>query len=256
MTEVKRIDYEPKSAKLKKVLQLSGEPVGVKYTNKPPRQSGEGYYPVCGAIPAAAQGKTIVLTKDTCACPGGVMHIGLAKEEVVHGEMLVEGEKLWANLTAFHRSAAATRKIAEPPWGLAENVVFYPLQESTAEPDLIILLVNAEQACRLVTLNQFWDGIQTSVELRGSLCWSAVTYPLVSGNLNVTLGDTSARRMEKWDPNLLVVSIPERRLDGILSAMDVSTAGTAAPAKFFEEIAKLITYRKYKPADLRRRLGS
>jgi len=248
------MNYEPKAAKLKKVLKLSGEPVGVKYTNKPPRQSCEGYYPVCGAIPAAAQGKTIVLSQDTCACPGGVSHLGLADEGRVSGQMLVEGEKLWANLTAFHRSATATRKIAEPPFGLAENVAFYPLKESTDEPDLIILLVNAEQACRLVTLGQFWDGIQTKVELRGSLCWSAVTYPLVSGNLNVTLGDTSARRMEKWDPNLMVVSIPERRLDGILTAMDFCTAGTAAPAEFFEEMVTKMSSRKYKPADLRRQL--
>ena len=91
LMEVNRMNYEQKSAKLKKVLKLSGEPVGVKYTNKPPRQSDDGYYPVCGAIPGAAQGKTIVLSKETCACPGGVMHLGLAKEEVVHGEMLVEG---------------------------------------------------------------------------------------------------------------------------------------------------------------------
>ncbi|KAF5431177.1 putative conserved protein, DUF169 family [Candidatus Methanophagaceae archaeon] len=38
-------------------------------------------------------------------------------------------------------------------------------------------------------------------EMRGPLCWSMITYPLVSGNFNVSVGDISARRMERWDPN-------------------------------------------------------
>jgi uncharacterized protein (DUF169 family) len=245
------MNYESKSEKLKRVLKLQNEPVGVKYTDKPPEEREKGYYPVCGAIPAAAEGKTIVLSKETCACPGGIRHIGLSEEVAVPGEMLVEGEKLWADMTSFHRSAEATNKIAEPPFGLGDNVVFYPLREGTYEPDLVILLVNAEQACRLVTLSQFWDGKQTSMEMRGSLCWSSVTYPLVSGNLNVSLGDTSARRMENWDPTLLVVSIPWRKLDDILEAMDFSTAGTAESAEFFQKMAEKIASRKYKASDLR-----
>jgi uncharacterized protein (DUF169 family) len=250
------LDYESKAEKLKKVLKLQNEPVGVKYTNKPPEQKEAGYYPVCGAIPAAAEGKTIVLSKETCACWGGIMHIGLSKEipmpeGTAPGEMLVVGEKLWVNVTAFYRASEATRKIAEPPFGLGSNVVFYPLREGTYQPDLVILLVNAEQASRLITLNQFWDGKETSMEMRGSLCWGSVTYPLVSGNLNVTLGDTSARRMENWDPNLLIVSIPERRLDDILEAMDLCTAGTAKPAEFFQKMTEKMVSRKYRASDLR-----
>jgi uncharacterized protein (DUF169 family) len=248
------LNYEGKSEKLKRVLKLRNEPVGVKYTDKPPEEREEGCYPVCGAIPAAAGGKTIVLSKETCACPGGIVHIGLSAEVRVPGEMLVEGEKLWADMTAFHRSAEATKKIAEPPFGLGNNIVFYPLGEGTYEPDLVILLVNAEQACRLVTLSQFWDGKQTSMEMRGSLCWGAVTYPLVSGNLDVSLGDTSARRMENWDPTLLIVSIPWRKLDDILEAMDFSTAGTAESAEFFQKMTEKMASRKYKASDLREEL--
>ena len=45
-------------------------------------------------------------------------------------------------------------------------------------------------------------------EMRGSLCWSMITYPLVSGNFNLSVGDISARRMERWDPNIMAASIP------------------------------------------------
>lgn len=240
--------YTEKSGKLKKVLKLDKEPVGVKYTDDLPStklEIEEGFYTVCGAILAAADGKIVVLSQETCACPGGIRNLGLA-ETKVPAKMLVEGEKLWADLIAFHRSSSTTRKIAEPPRGLGENIIFFPLREGVYEPDLIILLVNAEQACRLVTLNQFWDGKQNAMQMRGSLCWSSVTYPLVSGNLNVSLGDISARRMEKWDPTLLIVSIPVRRLDNILKAMDFSTAGTAKSSENFEEMTEKMTSRKYK----------
>jgi len=169
------MDWNAAAEKLKSVLKLRKEPIGVKYTNEPPGETEEGYYPVCGAILGAADCKTISLSKETCACPGGISHIGLSEGVKVPGEMLVEGEKLWANTTAFHRSSEGTRKIAEPPVGLGSNVVLYPLKAGTYDPDLVIILANAEQGCRLVTLAQFWDGKLSSMELRGSLCWSSVT---------------------------------------------------------------------------------
>jgi uncharacterized protein (DUF169 family) len=238
-----------KSDKLKKVLKLRMEPVGVKYTDESPSEKEEGFHTVCGAILEAAEGKTIVLSKETCACSGGIKYIGLGETKIPR-KMLVEGEKLWADQVAFYRSSETTRKIAEPPIGLGKNVIFYPLSESMYDPDLIILLVNAEQACRLVTLNHFWDGKQSSMEIRGLLCWSSVTYPLVSGNLNVSLGDLSARRMEKWNPTLLIVSIPARRLDNILKAMDFSTAGTVKSSEAFERMTEKMASRRYKASEL------
>lgn len=244
------MSYQSKSEKLKEVLKLEKEPVGVKYTNGLPKKVEKGFYTVCGAILEAAEGKTIVLSSETCACLGGIRHIGLSEETSVPGKMLVEGEKLWVDMAAFHRSSETNRRIAEPPMGLGENVFFYPLREGIYDPDLVILLVNAEQACRLVTLNQFWDGKQSSMEMRGSLCWSSVTYPLVSGNLNVSLGDTSARRMENWDSTLLIVSIPVRRLDAILKAMDISTAGTAESSELFKRMTERMVSRRYKASEL------
>jgi uncharacterized protein (DUF169 family) len=85
--------------------------------------------------------------------------------------------------------------------------------------------VNAEQVSRLVTLAQFWDGKTPSFEMRGSLCWSSITYPLVSGNFNVTAGDISARRMVEWDKNTMVVTVPLEKIQGIAEAVDRSTAG-------------------------------
>ena len=74
--------------------------------------------------------------------------------------------------------------------------------------------------------------------MRGPLCWSAITYPLVSGNFNLTVGDISARRMERWDSGLMVASIPWERVSGIAEAVDFSTAGRAERSEEFERMTE------------------
>ena len=239
------MDFNTKSNKLIEVLGLDYHPIGVKYTELPPKNMEENKYTVCGAIIQTSKGeKNIVLSRDSCACPGGVMHIGLG-EVKVPVKFLVEGEKLWANVRAFLRASTSSRKIAEPPKLLGKFVIFYPLKLNLYEPDLIIILANPEQACRLATLNQFWDGIQNSFEFRGSLCWSSITYPIVTGNFNITTGDITARRMENYDPNILIVSIPIERLDKILSAIDYCTAGTAKRSEEFQKLVDKIIQKRF-----------
>lgn len=228
--------------KLKDALKLEGEPVGVKYSKEVPEDKTEGKYPVCGAILSASEGKTIALSEETCSCPGGKYHIGLAKSEQreIDREFLVEGEKLWADLKAAERSGRATRKRAEP-LDLPGNAVFFPLEEEVYEPDFCLLLADAEQTSRVLTLNQYWDGVQPSMEMRGSLCWSAITYPLSSGKLNVTPGDPSARELANYYPSDLIVSIPYENLESIVEAMDYSTAGTGERSEEFKQVMEEIS---------------
>ena len=80
--------------------------------------------------------------------------------------------------------------------------------------------------------------------MRVSLCWSSVTYPIVSGNFNITAGDISARRMAKWDENMLIASAPIEKIQDIADAIDKSTAGTAETSREFEQMAKIITSAK------------
>jgi len=114
----------------------------------------------------------------------------------------------------------------------------YPVSKDIFAPDLIIFLVNAEQVSRLITLAQFWDGKTPSFEMRGSLCWSSITYPVVSGNFNVTSGDISARRMARWDKNTMIASVPLEKIKGIADAIGKSTAGTAKPSSEFTNMTE------------------
>lgn len=221
--------------RIRRALGIKAQGVGVKYTDDvPASRPAEGQHTVCGGLLEAADGRVIVLTEETCACPGGQLHLGLTEGARVPLKFLVEGEKLWCDVKAATRSRIESLKIAPPPRGIAGRVYLYPLSRDIFVPDLVIFLVNAEQVSRLITLAQFWDGKTPSFEMRGSLCWGSIAYPMVSGHFNITAGDISARRMAGWDENMMIASVPVEKVQGIADAVDRSTAGTAAPSREFE----------------------
>ena len=231
--------------KIREALGVEKEAVGVKYTDESPAAKvAEGHYTVCDGILEAASGKVIMLSEETCSCPGGRTFLGLAERKGAPLKMLVEGEKLWCNVKTATRSRIESEKIAKPPVGVASKVYLYPVSKNIFVPDLVIFLANAEQVSRLITLAQFWDGKTPSFEMRSSLCWSSITYPLVSGNFNVTAGDISARRMAGWDKNTMVATIPIEKIQGIADAVDKSTAGTAKPSNQFIKMTEKMVPKK------------
>jgi uncharacterized protein (DUF169 family) len=61
----------------------------------------------------------------------------------------------------------------------------------------------------------------------GSLCRSAITYPLVTGKVNVSFGDITARKMEKYPEDELFVTLPYAHLQSAVASIVPCTAGTA-----------------------------
>jgi uncharacterized protein (DUF169 family) len=227
--------------RIRKALGIKAEAVGVKYTDEVSTpKPAEGKNTVCTGILEAADGKVIMISKETCACPGGQVHLGLVEARVIPLKFLVEGEKLWCDVKTATRSRIEWQKIAPPPLGIAGKVYLYPLSRDVFVPDLVLFLVNAEQVSRLITLAQFWDGKTPSFEMRGALCWSSITYPMVSGNFNITVGDISGRRMAGWNENAMIATVPVEKVQGIADAIPKSTAGTARPSEDFEKIAASI----------------
>jgi uncharacterized protein (DUF169 family) len=64
-------------------------------------------------------------------------------------------------------------------------------------------------------------------EPAGSLCHSVVSYPVVTGNTNVSFGDWTARRMVGFRKDLVFVSVPYERMANLLAAIPECGAGTA-----------------------------
>ena len=217
------------------VLGLKGQPVAITYTDEEIEPTIETGIDACVAFLKARDGEIIRLSKTKCTCPGARWHLGLTKKRENLEKNLVEREKLWATIIIAKQSIGNTHKIAPPPFELAKYVVFSPLNKAKLRPDLITILCNPGQASRLVFLADY-HGDTVKPEVLGSLCWSAITYPLITGNLNVTMGDPTARRNHGFDDNELLVSIPYRMIPNILEAMEYSTAGKGKMEPRLEKI--------------------
>jgi len=214
---------------IRELLGLEGNPVAITYSMKPPSTSVGGKHRVCDALLRARDGKVIDLTASTSACAGGTWHLGLGERPRGEGdkalkEFLVNGEKLYCSIAAFHRMQTLTMV---PPLGLADHVVLSPLGKAEFRPDIVLFICNAQQACRLVTLDSYDTGIPPRIEMAGSTCHQAVAYPIVSGELNVSLMDYTSRRIRGYKPEDLLVSIPYHRFLGVMRSINHCTAGRA-----------------------------
>jgi len=219
-------EYSPR---LKDLLKLSGSPIAVTYSMTPATGAKKARPAVCQALIDAHRGAIINITEETCGCPGGVWHLGLGPPPSGKGaealkKFLVEGEKLFCTLATMHRTMRLT---SAPPEGLAKYVVLSPLEKAEFMPDLVVFLCNPEQACRLVTLATFPGGKPPKLEIMGSTCHMVIGYPLVSGELNVSLMDWTDRSHRDYKPDELFVTIPYDLMHGLMWSVDRCGAGTA-----------------------------
>jgi len=223
------MEWKKYASELKELLNLTGSPVAVTFSMKPPKSAAKGKHRVCNALLLARDGKTIDVTRETSGCNGGTTYLGLGPRptgKAAEGlkEFLVDGEKLYCSIAAMHRSQELS---SNPPLGLAEHVVFAPMDKAEFRPDAVVFIVDPEQACRLVTLDGYDTGIPPKVEMGGATCHQAVGYPVVSGELNVSLMDYTSRRIRGYKPTDLLVTIPYHRLHGVVRSIDRCTAGRA-----------------------------
>jgi uncharacterized protein (DUF169 family) len=214
---------------LKELLELDGSPIAVTYSMTPAAGAEDGRRRACNALLDARSGSIINLSRESCACPGGTWHLGLGPQPV--GKMmdglkkfLVEGEKLFCSLATMARTFHLT---SAPPEGLAQYVVLSPLERAEFIPDLVVFLCNPEQACRLVTLATFPHGKPPRIEIMGSTCHMVIAYPLVTGELNLSLMDYTDRRARDYRPEDMFVTVPYHMMPGLMWSIDRCSAGTA-----------------------------
>ncbi|KPJ48382.1 hypothetical protein AMJ40_07600 [candidate division TA06 bacterium DG_26] len=179
------------------LLGLEGNAIAITYSLEPPSASAGEKYRVCDALLHARDGKMIDLTASTSSCSGGTWHRGLGErptgeEDKALKDFLVNGEKIYCSVAAFHRALALT---TAPPLGLADHVVLSPMERAEFRPDTVLFICNAEQASRLVTLDSYDTGIPPRIEMAGATCHQAIAYPVATAELNVSLMDYTSRRI-------------------------------------------------------------
>lgn len=224
------MDLAKQSEILKKVLELKNEPLAIIFTNE---QVSTGKYektPICKAIKLASEGDSYIIDEETSTCPGGSRYCGFSdtpsrSEKRRLQNFLTRGEKLTSSIVSFERMQKLS---VEPPTGLSDRIIICPLSSSEKRPDMVLFLVNPEQACRIVTLDTYWDGLSPDQQIIGALCHTAISYTLMTGNTNLSMGDWTARHHQGFDPDILFLSVPFERMDNLIKAVPHCSAGDAS----------------------------
>src|SRR4030042_5701478 len=126
--------------------------------------------------------------------------------------------------------------------------VLAPLEKADFLPQLVLFIVNPEAACRLLTFVTFLDGLMPRIKIGGPTCRMGIIYPLLTGEVNLSFYDYTARKMCNVEKDKLLISIPYGKMPDIIKSIDKCSAGCAKiefPLEFRELLQEgLLVYKK------------
>lgn len=235
--------WQEYAAILKDLLGLDYSPVGVSCLKEPFLEASDEKVRICRAILDAGRGEALQVDKKNNACFGASWHLGFQriKDPKVQGmikKFVVEGEKLFCSYQALDNLIS---QMEEPPDNGRSYFLLSPLEKSPFQPGLVIFIVNAEAACRLLTLVTFLDGKMPKVKIGGPTCRLSIIYPLLTQEVNLSFYDYTARKMCNVEKDKLLISIPYQKIPPIIDSIEKCSAGKAKisfPPEFREFLQK------------------
>lgn len=241
-------EWQNCSGVLKELLNLEYSPVAVSCIKGIPVRSSQKKIRICRAILDAGKGEVLEVDKESNACFGASWHLGFYKlkdQQAINmvKRFVVEEEKLFSSHGAFDKLMS---QMEEAPDNSASSFILSPLEKAEITPDLAIFICNAETACRLLTLTTFIDGIMPKIKIGGPTCRMSIIYPILSGELNISFYDYTARKMCNIEKDKLLVSIPYKKIPKIMESLDRCCAGRARieyPSGFRQLLQDRLTHQ-------------
>jgi uncharacterized protein (DUF169 family) len=213
---------------IKEVLQSAQNPVAITRL----KECAAGNIPkvrICRAILDAGAGKSQIVHKVNNACIGASWHLGFhsGDDQAVNSQVrdfVVQGEKLYASRGALD---TLFERMAPVPFEPEQYFSLAPLETAEQQPELVIFVANAEEACRLLALAMFADGIMPRLQIGGPTCRMAVMHPLITGEVNISFFDYTARKLCAVEKDKLLVAIPYSKIPSLINSLDTCSAGRA-----------------------------
>lgn len=214
---------------LKEALGLELSPVGLACAKEGRFKNPGNKLRICRAILDAAQGLSLQINKDNNACFGASWHLGFHKIDnpevaAMVKKFVVEGEKLFASYQALDN---LIKQMGPVPDNSQNYFLLAPLEKAEFKPELVIFVVNAQDACRLLTLAIFTDGVMPKIKIGGPTCRMSIIYPLLTGEINISFYDYTARKLSNLKKDKLLISVAYDKIPLMVDSLDKCSAGGA-----------------------------
>lgn len=196
---------EEKTIKIKEILNLKDEPVGVLFSNISSNSGENSKEFVCRGILKASKGEIINFSAKNTLCEIGRYFLGFGDRPKDDEENLVKRDKIFCSLSVARSFYVNT---PSPPKGLAKYVIISPLSSMENNPDLILFITNPYQVSQILGILAYSKGALPKLFSFGPTCQNAISSPLVCNQLNVSFIDLSSRREAGFKKEEMIVSLP------------------------------------------------
>jgi len=217
-----KMDYKSMSEKLKDLLMLENDIVGVKMLKD--NKLLKGYdsnkkYTFCQFIMKARQGEKLIANSENISCANGSSALGFmpVPEKLMNGEFL---EKLGS----FNKESGKKTMGLMPRFeqGKFSGIALAPLGKADFDPDIIILETVPEKLMwlSLTTIYEKGGRLEFTSSISNGTCVDTTVVPFIEQKLNVTLGCYGCRNATNIPDNHLLAGFPANQMYGIIKAIE------------------------------------
>ena len=228
------VNYHEASESLKKILNLKGSPVAIRFA--PTKADIPAGIPEldtmsrhCSMVNLARmEHKIFYATADRHDCNGGAWSLGL--KEIT--PTLKNGD-FYFKLGKFDSDAACKRTIEHIPHLDTKEtyaLLYAPLETTPFSPQVIVIVTNPRNMLKLAQSSLFRLGGRICAEFAGiqSVCADATAYTFLSGRPNFSLGCDGSRRYSGIGDDEMVMGFPAEMLPEIVAALPIVTGAAGS----------------------------
>lgn len=229
------------SAKLINSLELDGSPAAVAITEEPFKEleNLKSKITVCMMAQSARRGAAFCTPGDSITC-GGRANLGVGKSPIRSlDNLLLCKARFFKSIHAASNVVNSAKRWATKH---GEYVTFSPLEKANFLPDVVLFAGTPEQMSRIIYLHAYDKGEMDS--LYGEpLCTGTIAMPITSGKIGISFLDMACRLFGRYRAEEMVIGVPYYKIPQIVDNIDLSSAGTAKPARFLKLAGKVLTKR-------------
>lgn len=230
------------SKKLKDILNLNREPVGVKFLSENEMQGLKDKYDdntktrYCQALMRAGNGEKIIITKENISCPASAAAFGLKPlpDMLQNGQMLFN-MGLFANLEAGKKAMEGMTRLEQ---GKYQAVLLSPLSSIEIAPDVVVIESKPEHLMwtALAYISKTGERLSFSSAIFQATCVDSTVIPFAKDTLNSTLGCYGCRDATNIEDSECLIGVPYNKLEELVENLERMSGGAMKKARSKEAL--------------------
>lgn len=210
------------AAKLKSILNLKREPVGVKFIKKIDKNSIKDSYDgvtktrYCQALMRAGNGEKILVTAENISCPASAAAFGLKPlPEMLQTGQMLHNMGLFESLEAGKKAMDGMTRLEQ---GKYQAVLLSPLSNIEIEPDVVVIESEPEHLMWTALAYIFKTGerLTFSSAIFQATCVDSTVIPFVKDTINSTLGCYGCRDATNIEDSECLIGIPYSKVEEVV----------------------------------------